>query len=753
MSSRLTVTGVGRATHLMRATVRIASLLGAALVSACNEPAPGPLPPTLGDVDSPTSITVQAIVGVKQAATAIELSVNDGEAVIVPLDEETRFAAVVALKDGANELAAVAIDAAGRRSGAATAIILVDTAAPAAPTVDTVPLRTLRDELTVTGSVTPGDQVVVNGRSLALASGAASFAATIALGLGGNAVRIAARDVAGNESAVQDFVVERLAELPFTLAPPPALVNSDQLVAGALALTGTRGDGVEVTAAGVVLVAAEQPSGDWSASVAIVEGDNAFTVTGAFVGEPSSALAVDVVVDADLGDPSLTLSAPGATTLSNGAVTLAGTAGDARGSVQVSACVGACLDVAAFVPLTLVAGAFSGTIDVSISDDGAIEDGQLASVFVRALDAAGNDALLATSVLMFRAPITVAGLPGATSALDLAPDLVAGGALAWSNTAGAAGVALDAPSAGASDGWSPADVPLAAAGASSPRVARASSITHVVWVEADDLMYASDDGVAHLVESGATEPVLGADVTFDADDASGETALVAFRRADGVHTTSGSGSTWSAAVSISDATTSGATDVVVVDGGAAVAWIETSDRDGVLDDADVVLVSRAGAVPSAPVLVSVDQGSFVDAASSALCAALRADGQIAVAWLDGTRGVVAAVDLSGGAPVIAAPVEVTNVAGHGVASSIFIGTDILGGDDVLVGWLDDGAALLSGAAGPGLVVRRGPLASLGAPLVISTTPASSPVGFLAGPIAELAFIEGGDALLLAVELP
>ncbi len=739
-------------------------VLCTSLATSCIDTPAGPLAPVLGDVQSPTSTAVQTIVGAKQSATALEVGVNGSAPLVIALDEATRWSALIALVEGENHITAVALDAAGRRSPQVLAVILLDTAPPAAPRLAAPPLRTLRDTVSIEGTVNLGDLPFLNGRSLVLESDASSFTATVELELGRNAVRIASRDIAGNDSALTAFVIERLAELPFTTTPAPSLVGRAQLIDGALSLSGTRGDGVEVALGGVVVVQGNAPAGPWVTSVVLVDGANNFTMTGAFAGEPSSAVAFDVTIEADLGDPVLTLTAPRDFALVGGRLILSGTASDAHGSVQVCACIGVCSGASGsgcasagsggtLIALAANDGPF--VADIDLVGDSALQDGQLTDVSVIAVDGAGNEAVLVTPVLLFRSPIVVAEPAGVVTAVDLAGGSVDGGALVWTDAAGAAGSSIDVEGGS----WSPSERTLATAGASSPRVARAGSTTHLIWLKDGDLMYASDDGSAHLVTSGALVPVASADVSSDATDETGATALIAFSQGDVVQTTSGAGAVWSAAVTISDLITLGPSELVVADGGAAVAWRETSARDGALDDTDVVLVSRAGALPSAPLLVSADQGTFLDAASSAPSAAVLGDGAIVIAWLDDSRGVVARIDLSGAAPVVGVPVEVTNVPGHGAASAVFLACDVStalavpGSEQLLVGWLDNGVSLLSGASAPALLVRRGSLASLGTARVLSSAPASSPTGFVSGSVAELSWIEGGDALLFALELP
>ena len=115
------------------------------------------------------------------------------------------------------------------------------------------------------------------------ASGTASWSASVPLGAGSNAIVVTALDAAGNYSADMLTVAYTA---PDTTVPTVAITNPTSATATAspLPLAGTASDNVGVTAvtySNAANGATGTASGttSWSASVALVEGSNALTVT------------------------------------------------------------------------------------------------------------------------------------------------------------------------------------------------------------------------------------------------------------------------------------------------------------------------------------------------------------------------------------------------------------------------------------------------------------------------------------------
>lgn len=627
---------------------------------------PPPTAPTVARAESPTAVPRQLLRGTKPASTAV-LKDND---VLVPLDEATTWIAWVDLAEGTNAFGLRAADAAGQTSGRVPVEIILDTEPPQAPTVDALPAFTAAESVVVAGQRTPGDRVVVNGAVLP-GDIEAAFSVALPLSVGPNPFRVAALDVAGNESSVVEAVV---------------------------------------------------------------------------------------VVDRDA--PALALTAPLAGDIAGALVTVAGTASDGSPGLVVEVCAGSCAADTDFVPATVDAGTFTGTLDLTLRTE--LVDGDSVEVVARARDPAGNTTTASTSIFLVRAPVLLDDVPGTAVALELAGTATGGAALAWANAAGDVGVSVDA----AGDAFAPAAETLATGVGAATTVAVAlGAELHVAWLAGSAFheKVAADSSPAILVD-GAVDPVTDLDLALLADG----TPVAAFVQAGVVRLSVGdaAGTGFGPPVDVSDATTVAPAAVALVIGAGdivTVVWTETSDRDGVLDDADVVarrvdaLAAPAPAPLAAVLLVSADAGTFVDGASGpAAAAALGGAGApVAVAWVDDATARLAVIDDDAFvAGAVAEPVAVSSVAGAGAASAVSIAAD---GDRVVVGWLDDGEDLLDGAAAPGLVVRAGTPDALGAHRVLSRGAASSPslrlAGSLPAAIVHAAWLEAGDVLFFAVELP
>ena len=721
----------------------------ATLAPACvgELPAP-PAPPT---IVAPTLVNHAqvALRGTKPASTAIELS--DGT-VLVPLDEDTSWRVDVTLRAGTNAFSVLAVDALDARSTAVSASVVLDADAPDAPVLDPFPQTTLRDEVTLSGTKGPGDRLEVNGAVRPTGSADnAEFSIDVALAPGTNRLRVATLDQAGNESPVVELTVERADEVPFTVDPVPAAVPEPSLT-----LAGTRGAGVEVVVDGTAVVPAADLAGPWSTAVTLVAGANSLEVSGRIAREPESTRDVTVTVFLDDLDPTLDLVAPvSGDFVTMGTLTVNGTVADASG-VTVEVCVGTCSADVDFAAAPGAAGAFSLDVDLAARTD--LDDGAVADVVVRATDAVQHRTTLSTPILLGRAPVT---LPGAASVA-----LAAGGlyveARAFVDATGAAQVQLDL------DGppWAP-DTAILSDGA-----AITAAAPRVVWLPGGAAALVLEDSpatslspgepglvYAEVTPAGATRAVVtqgdvGAAVG-SADLALGSTGtLLAFSQGDEVRLVAetAGGLAFGAPATVSDASTLtpggvrllalSATRVVVM-------WQETSDRDGTLDDADVVarVVDEAGVAVGPIVLLS---GGAGDASDPALVGG-GADSVI-LAWLQGGNVLAGSVTLdeliAGTAPGVA---DLATATGAGSASAFSLATS---GTHLAVCWLDDGPALV-GANGPGLVVRTGRtgLAGLGAAALWSAGPVVSADCALDAEVLHGTWIVSGTAYLQPRVIP
>ncbi len=711
-----------------------------------------PPPPEVPVVYAPPTLVTQPAVtlrGFKQASTAIVLATGE---VLVPLDDATTWTAAVSLQRGTNGLSVAAVDALDRRSTYAAVSIVLDDEPPSAPAIEPVPPVTLHDEVRLAGTKTPGDRLVVNGAVRPTgAADNAMFAIDIDLLAGANLLRVATLDAAGNESPPLELTVERAAAVPFTVVPPPATVATSSL-----SLTGTRGPGVEVLLGSTVVVPAADSAGAWSHPVTLVPGANHFDLSARIALEPDSEVNSDVDVFFDDAAALLVVAEPTAGRFVDvPLLDVAGTVDDAS-AVVVEVCVGACADDADFSAATLAGGDFSATIDLSGRGD--LVDGAVADVVVRATDAAGQRSSVTVSVLLGRAPVTAAAAQlGDVSAGDFYVE-----GRAFLDAGGAAWVQLDA------DGppWQ-LDVErisdVAAAGASAPRVAAMTGGVAAVVLEdsAAASVAAGELGLvyAEVTPAGATRTVVAqgdvGSAVASADVAVGAGgSLVAFARADEVLVAveQAGGMAFDAPLVISDATTVAPAHVRVASlgsGALVVTWRETSDRDGALDDVDVVGRALAADGTALGPVVLWSTG----ATDSTAPEVADLDGDTAlVGWLEGGAALVGVIDVSalagGSAPVV---LDASAVAGGGTASALSVAADA---GRMVVCWIDDGAGLV-GANAPGLVLRSSTsgLAGLGGAVVMSDAPVASAACDVQGTTAHATWLSSGTMYLQPRVLP
>ena len=215
---------------------------------------------------------------------------------------------------------------------------------------------------------------------------------------------------------------------------------------------------------------------------------------------------------------------------------------------------------------------------------------------------------------------------------------------------------------------------------------------------------------------------------------------------------SAGGLAFDAPILVSDATTLAPVHVRVVRLSTTrlvVIWQETSDRDGALDDADVIarVLDESGAAVGPLVLIS--NGS-ADSTAPEL-AALDSD-TLLLGWLESGEVLVGSAELAaliaGTAPTV---IDASAVTGGGAASAFSLAAD---DGRLAVCWLDDGPALV-GAASPGLVERTSSagLGGLGGASVASASAVSSASCALDGDALHLSWISSGTMFLQPRVIP
>jgi signal peptidase I len=254
--------------------------------------------------------------------------------VMVGEDGTWSFTPNPALGEGEHSLTVEAVNKAGNVSEpSAPNVIVIDTAAPDAPSLNELP-NAASENPTLSGSGTPGDTVVIRDNGSEIGSviigedGTWSFTPAPALGEGEHSLTVESVDMAGNVSELSDpqvIVID-------TEAPAvPDAVNISDLSGGnnqpILSGHGQPGDTAQILDNGVVIgEAVVDESGKWSyvPEPALADGDHSLTVV---IKDPAGNASaesdpVELVIDTVAPDAPVFNTLPGAT---NTIPTLSGT--------------------------------------------------------------------------------------------------------------------------------------------------------------------------------------------------------------------------------------------------------------------------------------------------------------------------------------------------------------------------------------------------------------------------------------------
>jgi hypothetical protein len=312
------------------------------------------------------------------------------------------FETTLTLADGSHTLVATATNAAGSASDQVS--ITVDTTPPVVTiTAPAEGAQTTEASVLVTGTVADASPIVsftVNGAPATLAPDG-SFAVTVPLALGPQAITALATDAAGHPGS---------ASVPVTRGEAPAIVIASPaagalFAASPLTITGTLG-GTEPIAVTVNGVAAAVSGGSFTASVPLVEGANTLTATAtnAF-GEASASTPVTL----DTTPPVVTITSP-----ANGSLT-------AEASTPVTGTVFDASPIASLtmngVAATVTGSAFSASVALALGEN---------QITATATDAAGHSGNDAISVTRGTAPTIAIASPVERFETDAETILVSG---------------------------------------------------------------------------------------------------------------------------------------------------------------------------------------------------------------------------------------------------------------------------------------------------------------------------------------
>ncbi|GAG81560.1 unnamed protein product, partial [marine sediment metagenome] len=155
-----------------------------------------PAIPNLESVSSSTNISSQILSGTKEANSSI--LINDTE--VVSINSSTDWSHPYNLSEGTNNISITSRDAAGNESSAVTAIIILDTGAPKAPTLDTMLSMTNISPQTLSGTKETNTSIRINNLEEVPINPSTNWTYDFNLSEGENNISITSQDSAGNES-------------------------------------------------------------------------------------------------------------------------------------------------------------------------------------------------------------------------------------------------------------------------------------------------------------------------------------------------------------------------------------------------------------------------------------------------------------------------------------------------------------------------------------------------------------------------
>jgi len=336
-----------------------------------------PTTPVINAVVSPTNQTTQTLSGTKEANTS--LWINGAQ--VIALNALTTWSSAQNLTiEGNNTFSVTAKDSAGNTSAAASATIVRDTTAPAAPTVTVVtPVNTTPQ--TISGTKDANSSILINGIQAVAVDALTTWSAPVTLTVGTNNFTLTSKDALGNTSAGVNTSIVLDTTAPTQPGIDPVLSPTN---AGSQTLTGTKETNTAIYINGVLAFAMSAGT-TWNSLQSLnTEGNNTFNVVARdAAGNNSTTATVTIVKDTTLpATPVVTTVnavavTPPVTLLTKiGTLSLAGTRVEAASSIWVD----------------------NGTTNIQIAAGGALTTWSgtytlaqgLNTLSVTAVDAAGN---------------------------------------------------------------------------------------------------------------------------------------------------------------------------------------------------------------------------------------------------------------------------------------------------------------------------------------------------------------------------
>ena len=252
-----------------------------------------PTQPTLNTVISPTNISSQTLLGTKGADTSI--FINGAE--VISLDSSVNWSHSYNLSEGTNNISITSRDAAGNESSSVTTTIILDTGAPAAPTLDAVVSPTNVSLQTLSGTKETNTSIWINSLEVVPVNPRTTWTYDFNLSEGENNTSITSQDSAGNESG--EVTVKITLD---TISPAAPTLNGIITPTNIITqtLSGTKEVNTSIWLNGTEVISLDS-STDWSYSYSLSEGTNNISITSRdSVGNESSAAIATIEYDPNI---------------------------------------------------------------------------------------------------------------------------------------------------------------------------------------------------------------------------------------------------------------------------------------------------------------------------------------------------------------------------------------------------------------------------------------------------------------------
>lgn len=163
-----------------------------------------PTQPTLNTVTSPTNIPTQTLSGAKESNTSIWI--NGVE--VISVNSDTTWSYFYNLSEGENSISIISKDSVENKSNEMNTTIILDTTAPAIPSLETVISPTNISTQILSGTKVINSSILINGTEVVSINSSTDWSYSYNLSEGTNNISVTSRDAVGNESSAITSIIE-----------------------------------------------------------------------------------------------------------------------------------------------------------------------------------------------------------------------------------------------------------------------------------------------------------------------------------------------------------------------------------------------------------------------------------------------------------------------------------------------------------------------------------------------------------------